>query len=529
MNSELDVMIVDDEILVANLLKNSVDWGKLGMRVSRIATSASEAFDMLEEQKADIIFTDINMPVMNGLTFSKRILSLYPQIKIIVLTGFNEFEYARESVSIGILEYLQKPIKAKEIMAAANRAREQIFAERKIISDYTNLRNQFDANIEFLREKFFLSLALGTADESRIESTLKAYDIEVAEDHLQFAVLDIIPDEQQEEKTKYFLNDSALKLIKMTYEQPGRLYIFEDAYQRIVMFSISEEINLFDYLSQITSYLQEQIPCRTNVGIGGIHCWEEHSKLSYDEACAALKFSQSNLENEIADISDIIMEKEIADNFNLDGIEDISFFVRLGITNKALDALHTVFSKLNVDSCSMNMFKTVASGVISGITQSIILSSISGLEAFQEQTVLMTEIYSVDDKDEVIAILSDYVVKTTEKIAHVRQKKQNTFVSAAKQYLDENIAEPSLSLTTVANILGYNKSYFSRLFKQETGKSFSDYLLTLRMTKAMTLLRTTEMRSYQIAEKIGYLDPNYFSVCFKKFTGMTVSEYRAKG
>ena len=528
MKQQLEVMIVDDEPLIANLLKNSIDWNSIGLYVDRVAHSASEALALIEEKCPHIIFTDIHMPRVNGLDFSRQVLLEHPSVKIIVLTGHDDFEYAREAVGIGILEYIQKPINAASVESAALKAKEIILKDRNLANYYGELREELVRNMTFLREKFLYNLITGNVNKQHINQAMKYYDVKPDIKYIAVAILKVIANDLDDEEAQLLPHYNALKILKEKYEQTNALYLFQDPLQRIIVLSFEEENVLSDCCYQISNYLTQDLHYTVSIGIGKQYSFDADYKKSYAEASAALKYAIVNEEDSIIYAQDLQFSKNEIIKLNLESIEDLIFFVRTGVSKQAEETLQKIIEQIASYDCSLQTVKTISSGIVSGITESIILSGLEGLDAITNQAREISKICAEDHEDNIIAILSEFILETTKKIEGIRQSSENHIILQVKQYLAEHFQDPGLSLLKVSNLLSYNQNYLSRLFKQETGKTFSEYLLSIRMSKAIQLVTKTDLRSYQIAEQVGFVDPNYFSLCFKKYTSKNISDYRSK-
>jgi len=142
MDSIIKVMIIDDEYLIRNLIKNCIDWNEIGIDIIAEASNAVEGLNLINKNKPDIILTDINMPITNGLDMSKGILERYPDIKVIVITGYDEFEYAKRSIKIGISDFILKPIDEEELKNSVLKLKKEILAEHLKKKEYNNIKEK---------------------------------------------------------------------------------------------------------------------------------------------------------------------------------------------------------------------------------------------------------------------------------------------------------------------------------------------------------------------------------------------------
>ncbi len=521
--NKLRALIVDDEILVANLLSSSVNWDEFDIEKPRVATAVDDALSLLEEEQFDILFTDINMPIVNGLVFARKVATEYPNIQIIVVSGYDDFEYARESVSIGVLEYIQKPIRPDEIRSAVLRAKENILKSRKNVDEYAKLRDELFSNLEYLRELMLNKLVLGNFDTEQVTEMLARYDIIPIEQASQVAVIELFQVGSSDVSTHMLLCQSGLKLLKGHFERDNERYAFLDAEQRIVLLAFRINFDFYDYGTKAVEFLTKQLPCVVHMGIGHAYECNSRYKNSYVEAVSALRTLNGDSDNAISEMQNIPHRKNLVPNECIKEISQLLFFMQSGLEAKVVESLNLIKGMLLSSQADISTAKTAANGILAGITQSVLLA---GIEDFPDQLNILGKLYNSEDIDSLFSHLTAHVCDVTGRIfnQHIQDERQS--INGIREYLSERLSDNNLSLSIVSKQFNYNRSYLSRLFKKETGSTFSEYLMQLRMSKAIELIRENEMRSYQIAEKVGFIDANYFSTCFKKFTGMTVVEYR---
>jgi two-component system response regulator YesN len=173
----LRVLIVDDEYMVRGLLKRCIDWNEIGMEIIGEASGAQEALELTDKLSPDIIFTDICMPYIDGIELSRLVFEKYPNIKIVILTGYEEFEYAKKSLKLGIADFLLKPINDDEIRKSALDMKEKIEAERSHSNEYNRLKTLLEENRPYLKEKFLNEFIRGDMSEAEIFEKQAYFDL----------------------------------------------------------------------------------------------------------------------------------------------------------------------------------------------------------------------------------------------------------------------------------------------------------------------------------------------------------------
>ena len=225
----LKVFIVDDEHLVRNLLKNCIDWEKIGYKVIGEASNAHEALDLADRLRPDVIFTDIYMPFMDGLEFSKIVFERYPLTKIIVLTGYEEFEYAKKSIKIGIADFLLKPINDDEIRKVALDMKTRIRAERSHRDEYNRMKKQLEEYRPYLKEKLLNSIIQNVFSSEEMKQQLDYFHIRINSDHIQAAAIEVsFPDNSDKtgEEERLLLNIQCLELVSKYFRDDECVNVF---------------------------------------------------------------------------------------------------------------------------------------------------------------------------------------------------------------------------------------------------------------------------------------------------------------
>lgn len=396
----LKLIIVDDEYLIRQLIRNCIDWESLGIDIVGEMESAQEALGRIPDLCPDIIFTDICMPDTDGLTFSEQVKKKYPLVKIIAITGYDSFEYARRGIHIGIDGYVLKPINTEELTELVLRIRERIETERCRDKELRGLSVFKEETEKIVREYYLMMLLESDAQEKIFSSQLTdSFGLENSRflwiGIWDYSVSDTGEISESEGKRKAaWLEHYCGKYLKKAVWVLDRL-------GRFVVLDPQEEV---DY-QEFTRSLSED--------------WEEAfgSVLHYG--------------------SDVIRNGE--------------------------KSIH---------------------------------------KAYEELVGMLQE---------------DAMPADTSKLVY-----------SMKQYIKENLDDPDLSLVMLARNYYMNSSYLSRIFKKEVKTSFIEYLIDQRIEKAKQLLRCSNMKSYEVGERVGIYNANYFGVVFKKKTGLTPVEYRKK-
>lgn len=526
----LKVFIVDDEHLVRNLLKNCIDWEKIGYKVIGEASNAHEALDLADRLRPDVIFTDIYMPFMDGLEFSKIVFERYPLTKIIVLTGYEEFEYAKKSIKIGIADFLLKPINDDEIRKVALDMKTRIRAERSHRDEYNRMKKQLEEYRPYLKEKLLNSIIQNVFSSEEMKQQLDYFHIRINSDHIQAAAIEVsFPDNSDKtgEEERLLLNIQCLELVSKYFRDDECVNVFFDNNQNIIALNSEINIDFADCLEALRNMIINKLKCNICIGVGNAYDSPGRIKTSYREACDALNYKIIAGKNQVISYSNIGFSRIGSHTVQNDNIDALAFYIKAGIKKKAFEFLESSFSDICLSgrNVSIETLRGMASGVVSVILNVIIELEINILDIFPKGQPF-EQVFKIDTLPEMRKYLLSLSESAMDTILSMQNRRVNQVIEDIKNYVHENISNPEMSLSHCAKKFFMNASYLSRIFKQETGYTFVEYLTRIRMEKAIKLLKETDLRAYQVAGAIGISDPHYFSICFKKWTGVSVNDFK---
>lgn len=507
----ISILIVDDEKYEGILMEKGVDWERHGFRIAATVQSAEEVLKIMEEEIPDIVYTDINMPIMDGLGLSRRIRKQYPTVHIVIVTGFREFEYAREAIHIGVEDFLLKPIQADEMLATAVKIREQILklrAERskqvesfpvlcqelvrRIVTGYIDGNDAVEKlnvyNMPLLYQHrmrgFLLETNLG--NESFMFSVLETMNQAVGERNYWYTFL---------EKNKVFFvigeKENAAAQIEWAFEKLSAV-----SKEEMMVVSVSNPCSKIEDCPKLLSECEEaSVNTMKDEGktlvfyeeyIGYMEEISRSYPVNFDEYRLAVK---SGDQEAAIGFIDRYLERYI-----FDGPLLVPQLRNLGIL-----ILHNTLSIMKEYNKYFN-----------DAEQMKLLETISHMNTLQE---FCRTAYSLTEK--VISAVS-------------QNSNGNNMVQKAQEYIEHNLDREGLSLNMIASELYVNASYLSRIFKQTVGESITKYIMRKRIEKSMDLFDQTDLKVYEVAAAVGMPDAHYFGTCFKRYTGKTVNEYKSK-
>ncbi len=526
----LRVLIVDDEYMVRGLFKRCIDWNDLGMEIVGEASGAQEALELTDRLNPDIIYTDICMPYIDGIELSRLVFEKYPNIKIVILTGYEEFEYAKKSLKLGIADFLLKPINDDEIRKSALGLKEKIEIERSHSSEYNRLKTLLEENRPYLMEKFLNEFIRGNIPEAEATEKQAYFGLNFGSDTFQAAFLeadrthgDIAPDAEG----KLILRLQCMEEVRLYFRNDPYITVFFDNDQKIAVLNTAAGVDFIECCETLRIMLANKLKCTVTIGIGNPCKGSGHIRQTCSEAIYALNYSAVLGKNQVISYDVIDLSPRKAPHFQGRMPEEFEFCMKAGLTEKALELFCASCDVLSPDmSDAAEALRIVSSNTISVILSVINETGLRIGDVFEDGGEPFKHVFRIDTLPEMTEYISSVIRRTTGLIDKLKAKKVNKTITDIKEYIRGNIAANDLFPASIAGRFYLNPSYLSRIFKQETGQTLTEYITKARMDLAVRLLDQTDLKAYEIAERIGIQDPHYFSICFKKYTGMSVNDYR---
>ncbi len=530
----LKVFLVEDEFVVREGIKNNIDWKSHGYEFCGEASDGELAFPMIQKLKPDIVITDIRMPFMDGLVLSKLIKKELPWIEIIILSGYSEFEYAKEGIKIGIAQYLLKPINGEDLIKEVDSLAvkiEEKHKEREIKEKYMREMKE-----NFLKERKDLFQYLVTGSKSPAELLeisgrldidlsaiwysivlLKVQSMKHARDEYSNSIIEI--------EQKIEMLDSKKDLLIFDRNLEGKAFLFK-ADSKEDMIDFQEK-----YLYQIKEILDDYENIRYFGGIGEPVNRLRELPFSFESASHAFAHRYLVKDSLILNYKEIkqgIYQEEIKFDIGSMDIKQIDRskireFLKFGDKEETIYFVEEFFKDLGNNAMKSNMLR-----------QYIIMDSYFCIAEFVEGLSFAKE--EIDPPDSNSGFLQseenamDYLIRIVHKALELREKaasnRYGDVVDEVIRYIEDNYADEELSLNVLASHINFSPNHLSMVFSQQAGQTFTRYLTNYRMNKAKELLRCTSKRSSVISMEVGYKDPHYFSYLFKKTQGMTPTQYR---
>ncbi|MDQ0897625.1 response regulator [Paenibacillus sp. V4I7] len=524
----ITAIAVDDEVNPRKLLQVLLDWHSLGIEFIGEASNGNEALDLIDAVRPNIVFTDINMPYMDGLELAKQVRERDPFIKVVILTAYPEFEYAKQSVKIGVHDFLLKPLQPDVLRKLAVDLKEVIEKETVHWNEYRKIQTELLENTLELKEKFLMDLLVGTSSNG--EQLNRRFDYffgESLRSCFSVAILDFQSEPNVEEERRLNLSMGCKRAVEFLVHEREGIHVLQDNGGRVVMISWDKAIELESLGEQAIRIIKDKLGCQATVGVGGVCNNLPMVKKSYKEALEALRYGKLFGGDQVISFGEDIRLVNYSTDLKQSDTEEIIFFIKTGLKDQAVKSIDKLFQSLEPsDGTANEHMYSLGVHFISMLNLAMSELGFTQLRSNLLNGALYNRMFGCRTTSDLSQFLSKLAEDTADYVQGTRMKKTNQIVRDILAYLTDEFRNPEVSLGSVSQKFHLNSSYLSRIFKQEIGQGFTDYLLKLRIDEAVKLMNEADWKAYQIAEKVGIKDPYYFSHRFKKVTGVSIQEYK---
>lgn len=529
--STYTVLLVDDEQEVIQVIKRKINWEELGFSVIGSADNGVKALEMVEEFQPDVVMTDIKMPYMDGMELSNHIKMRFPATKILIFTGFDEFEYAKEAVHLEVEEYLLKPVSSVELTRIFSHLKEKLDQEISEKRNVETLQKYYMESLPLLQVNFYSTLIEGRIRENELQKYLSDYQISLKGPFFCCIVIHTSSSQVPKDMNPLLLSTYVQKQAQDRLGEKWRARDFVYLGNTILIVQMeneSEVTELTDECDGFCRYIHRMIGADVTIGIGQVCENILEISQSYSSAREAVSYRV------IYGVSRAINMKEIAPHemIRMDEESDAELsnlfkMIRMSSQEDAIAAVDSCLKSVSVPTKSLQQYHIAVMDLVSAFYRFSANNDLFIPEFSGDMRSLCSRLMDLEPE-----ALRKWMVNVSlslrEKLISERSRSTQSFVLKAKELVHDNFSDETLSLDWICEVLGISNSYFSTIFKKEAGCSFIGYLTDYRMERASRLLIETNEKSYMIAKQVGYTDPNYFSYVFKRKFGVSPSKYRTE-
>jgi two-component system response regulator YesN len=530
-NGLYSFVLVDDEPEIREGIRDTIPWEELGFRFAGACTNGNEALELAERSPPDVLMTDINMPFMDGLALSERLASLAPATKIIIISGFDDFEYARRALKLQVHDYIVKPITPGEFKETLRKVKQTLDAERAARLDLERIRRQLDESLPLMKERFLNALVQGRIKPEAATERLRYFDLPIptADSAWQCMVLDLAKRKSGEDFDMAMMSER--NFLEKDLQDRLTCVVFQNVDDRLVVLS---------WGSQATTLYREGLKAAEAIRRNLLNAGLEDMVIGVGEAVADF----GNLHQSYTDATRALQLALLRGKTGVNAFREFGSMVGTERFSRPAwgRAIASALRVCNLDDCRsqieamteffrsrpfpMDEYHSTLRLVLAAILQSLEDLEIPANEVFAAGTDPFAHLGQLKSLDDVGSWFRNLVERI---IAFAGTRQENfagTKVREALTYLEARYADPDLSMQTLCKDLYISTSYLSANLKRYHDKTFVEHLTDIRIRKAKELLRTTNLKTYEIAEKTGYRDAHYFSLSFRKVVNCTPTEYR---
>lgn len=530
----LKVFLAEDEFIIREGIKNNIDWQAHGYEFCGEASDGELAFPLIQKTRPDILITDIKMPFVDGLALSRLVKKELPETEIIILSGYEEFDYAKEAIQIGVARYLLKPVNGETLLQEIDSVAEIILGKQKEKEIREKYQKEMEENSLRDQMDLFQHLVTGDCSMEELLSVADKLDLKIMAPWYSIVLLKIQSMKHDYEEYSGSIVVVDERIVKLA--EPEHVLIFDRALEgRAFLFKADSEEELLAYQKEYLGDVKEVLSGYANLryfgGIGTPVNRLREIPASFEDASHAFAHRYLVAESCILD-SSLLMQEGAAEHedFRISAVNPeqidrakMQEFLRTGDLDEVVYFVDEFFGKLDGGAMKSRIFR-----------QYITMDAYFSIVDFLKGLGLQKDEIEAPDQDSSILqdekSAMDYIVRIMEKALVLREKKASSryedVVSEVIHYIEDNYAQEELSLNLLASHVNFSPNHLSMIFSQQTGQTLIRYLTDYRMNRAKELLRCSSKKSSVISMEVGYKDPHYFSFLFKKTQGMTPTQYR---
>jgi two-component system response regulator YesN len=509
----LKVLIAEDEYLVRQMLKMAIPWEECGFYIAEEADNGKQVMEKIAQVKPDLLLLDINMPVINGIEIAKIVSEQYPELIMVIVTGYDVFEYAQKAISYGVCDYLLKPVRNDILLNTVLKCKQRAY-ERRAMAEA----------IPGPMGSFLLRWLSGQSDAKELDPNLSELTAVLKPEHMMCFTIEIdnahqIVAERSDPVLRQYLAE-AIQVLRHTAEKllPNSVFLPVSVKRAAGILSSEQDMEMLfhEYFNEVMQQVRKGCNFTITVGVSN-----ESAKLddlpqlykSSQEAVTRKFFIGKNRIIRPTDLPEARLETVCYSDFPK---EKLSLLIRSGKITEIRELV-----RKHTDALRKMPFLTVSQACWQ-------CSDMLSLETHKlfELSADQSEMYLLETIDE----LEDWIVHMMYRLSEEYQKdnaKLHSIVEASTKYVSEHYWDPELSVEVISQKLFVSASYLSRIFKKHYATGLNEFIHDLRMSKAMELVKTSEdLKMNDVSNLVGYRDPLYFSKCFKKQFGISFSEWK---
>ena len=529
------VLLVDDEALIREAISENIQWKEIGFSFMGACENGKQAMEMIKTEQPDLLLTDINMPFVDGMELTRFVYENYPDTKVIIISGYDEFEYAKNAVKYQVLEYILKPITPMEFTETLLRVKKMFDEKKKSLRDIKKIRSAFVSNLPTLQGRYLHHLLSGTVDYAKLTEKQEELRLDLKAVCYNTA---LVEGDSLEPFTRQYANvrdELALFAIYNITEEIVKEnhcgIVFQAMNEKTVIIFMGEEKEELKQqmkmvIPKIRSAIEAFLKIQVTVAVGKTVLCPEDLPESFTKAKSALEYKFMLGGNQIIEAEDYEeLRKSVKYVDIFEWASRIAASIRTNKKNEISGGTEAFIGQIKMGYINKNRSIVCAQNLLLSVMNLLDVAEEMEEEIYRSERVFTTKIYGCENLDEITELMTETFLYMSDVMSNQRDSYGKRQALMALEYIEQNYADSSITLNSVCTALAMSTSYFSSVFKNYTGETFIEALTKKRIEKAKKMLERGNRRTYEIAEAVGYSDAHYFSVTFKKITGKTPTEY----
>lgn len=536
----MNLLLVDDEELDREGLLSELDWDQYGISEVRIAKTGAEALEIMHDFEPHILMTDIKMPVMSGLQLAENTKKLFPNIKVVFISGYDNFEYAQHAIKLNVYRYLLKPVDTDELANVIANVVDEIMKERSSMEKSNMLNRSVDESRPFLKMRLLTNLFYDSReDESEFVNRAHYLGLNFVKGKYVLLLAQIDDYSQWASNIKREENEKiCLDICGIACEIGNWVYHIEsvpvDLQTCAILISceshVPEELVLneaCEIAEKLIDSVRDILNISISIGVSSVLLKLSEIKQGFTDCSDALKKKMYTGKGKV---NSKLQDRQIQDfklSFENYDVE-LSKLLIIGDKSRIINTIDHLFDLIESYCISDNQFiQNLCINIISRMNITVLEMGLDINDIFGGGALLLNKLMSFETILDIRQWMKNIFSSVLEYNEQAQQGKRSGMRREFQKYIEENYQQ-DITLKELADKLHYSPNYLGNIFKQEFGKGFIEYLTEYRMKKAALLLKNHESKIHEVAHLVGYNNISSFIKQFKQAYEVTPAEYRIR-
>lgn len=527
------IVIVDDDTTTLNGLRSLVDWKSFDVEVVGTAHNGQEGLKQIELHQPDLILTDIYMPVMNGIEMLKQIREQGNQAEVIILSGYEDFQYARSAVKLNVIDYLSKPATLEKIEKVISESIHKLIDKREKFNEAKELEQFYEVNLPMTQKmilKGFLESHYDTSQMTWLSS--KFLDMDTVHNHFAAFMIEYEKNHQFYQRSEYdwlSIQCTVNDIVNEMIEKNPELYLIENqANMIIIIVSSSDEADVYlkakSLGARIIDNIKKLINLQVWVAIGKTVSSLHSIRESYNEALELLAERENLMNKSLLTREDLVQLSRQSQRRPIEYYHSITALVISGQTDMTRQKIDEFIDYLtHLEGLNLNELRNIAVEFI-GVLMTALYNQALSMEENGQNINIYKEVGSIQSIHDFHEWTKERILPFCKLMSSKSSDKHKKTIDYIIRFVNDHYDE-EITLDMISNKVFLTANYLSQIFKNSQGENFKNYVTRIRIEKAKEMMLQGNLKIYEIAEKVGYNNTAYFSQLFRKHTGLTPSEF----